>query len=131
MAQFERASAPHFLEEAGVVRLLDLDAQHLGVGDGLLQRIQEWSLGLLGQRVAQDAAGGPAIPEHAAKPAAFRLIEMEHGAVAGIGRGRRLAVAEVIGERALVDRAARVHQRIRAGEADLCERGRPRTIVCR
>ena len=65
-----------------------------------------------------DSPGCAAIPEHAAKPATFIFIVIQLRAVTGIGRGRRLAVAKVVGKRSLVDRAAHIHQVVRAGEAN-------------
>src|SRR5450759_2729567 len=68
----------------------------------LLQGVQEGTLGLFSQRVAEGQAGGPAVPEHATHP--FRPIPMQDRAVAGIGSRRRLAVAEAARHSTFLDR---------------------------
>ena len=113
----ERARPEDLLEEPGVIRLLDGRDEALRIGQVLFEGIEERPHGLLGQRVAQDFAGRPAVPEHPADEFARRR-EVQLGVPAGVGRGRRLAVAEPPLDRALVNAGGLVEMLARPGEAD-------------
>ena len=121
----ERAGAEDLLEQAGVSRILDGPDQALRVGHVLLERIEERPHGLLGQRIAQDLARRPAVPEQAADELSVG-VAVELGPPAGVGRSRRLAVAEPALYRPLVDAAFLVQLLARPGVADRRPVTRPR-----
>ena len=121
LGEIERTRAPHRLEILGILGLGHPQDHLAGVRHGHLQRIEEGTHGLLGHRVAQDRAGGPAVPEQAAEPGLGRLVVAEHGVLtndlAHIGGTGRLAVAESAGNGPFFNRAGRVDGRIRTGKA--------------
>src|ERR1035438_10806542 len=76
-----------------------------GTGIVLFEGVEERTLRLFGQRVAESPASGAPVPEHAADEGAGPGVEVENRAVTRVGGCRGLAVAEPAWNRSLIDRS--------------------------
>src|ERR1035438_3629931 len=115
----EGSRSPHLFEERGVGGCGHRRHDRSGTGIVLFERVEERTLRLFGQRVAESPASGAPVPEHAADEGAGPGVEVENRAVTRVGGCRGLAVAEPAWNRSLIDSPGGVDRRIGAGEADL------------